>query len=73
YDFRGVPGHLTEENPLYGLYRFKKGFNGVYTEFVGEYDLVFSPVFYRLWTNFEPFYQKNIRRLINLKKKLTKR
>ncbi|MDX9872730.1 MAG: peptidoglycan bridge formation glycyltransferase FemA/FemB family protein, partial [Clostridia bacterium] len=42
YDFRGVPGHLTEENPLYGLYRFKKGFNGVYTEFVGEYDLVFS-------------------------------
>ena len=28
YDFRGVPGELKEENPLYGLYRFKKGFGG---------------------------------------------
>jgi lipid II:glycine glycyltransferase (peptidoglycan interpeptide bridge formation enzyme) len=72
YDFRGVPGHLTEENPLYGLYRFKKGFNGEYTEFVGEYDLVFSSAYYWLWTTLEPIYQKNIRRLINLKKKLKK-
>lgn len=73
YDFRGVPGHLTEDNPLYGLYRFKKGFNGVYTEFIGEYDLVISPFWYKFWTRFEPFYQKNVRRLINLKKKMTKR
>lgn len=72
YDFRGVPGDLSEDNPLYGLYRFKKGFNGDYTEFVGEYDLVFAPFFYRLWTTLEPFYQKSVRRLINLKKKLRK-
>jgi lipid II:glycine glycyltransferase (peptidoglycan interpeptide bridge formation enzyme) len=72
YDFRGVPGHLTEDNPLYGLYRFKKGFNGDYTEFIGEYDLVFSNMYYWLWTTLEPVYQKNIRRLINLKKKLKK-
>lgn len=72
YDFRGVPGHLTEDNPLYGLYRFKKGFNGDYTEFAGEYDLVFSPFYYWVWTNLEPVYQKNIRRWINLKKKLKK-
>jgi peptidoglycan pentaglycine glycine transferase (the first glycine) len=70
YDFRGVPGDLAEDNPLYGLYRFKKGFNGTYTEFVGEYDLVFSPFYYRLWTTLEPFYQKNIRRIIALKKVL---
>lgn len=68
YDFRGVPGNLTEDNPLYGLYRFKKGFNGVYTEFVGEYDKVYMPFYYKLWTTLEPIYQKNIRRLINLKK-----
>lgn len=71
YDFRGVSGDLSEDNPLYGLYRFKKGFNGTFTEFVGEYDLVFSPFYYRLWATLEPFYQKNIRRLINLKKTLT--
>ena len=68
YDFRGVSGDLSEDNPLYGLYRFKKGFNGTFTEFVGEYDLVFSPFYYWLWTNLEPFYQKNIRRLIKIKK-----
>ena len=70
YDFRGVPGNLAEDNPLYGLFRFKKGFNGEYTEFIGEYDLIFSPLFYRLWTILEPLYQKNIRRLIRLKKVL---
>lgn len=70
YDFRGVSGDLSEDNPLYGLYRFKKGFNGIFTEFVGEYDLVFSIPYYKLWTTLEPFYQKNIRRLIALKKAL---
>ncbi|MCR4440652.1 MAG: peptidoglycan bridge formation glycyltransferase FemA/FemB family protein [Peptococcaceae bacterium] len=72
YDFRGVPGNLSEDNPLYGLYRFKKGFNGTYTEFIGEHDLVFLPCHYRLWTRLEPLYQKNVRRLINLKKRLKK-
>jgi len=43
YDFRGVSGDLSEDNPLYGLYRFKKGFNGEFTEFVGELDYVVSP------------------------------
>ena len=44
YDFRGVSGDLSEDNPLYGLYRFKKGFSGDFTEFAGEFDLVFRPV-----------------------------
>lgn len=70
YDFRGVSGNLTEDNPLYGLFKFKKGFNGVYTEFVGEYDLVYSPSFYWLWHVAEPIYQKSIRKLIALKKKI---
>ncbi|GAW93776.1 lipid II:glycine glycyltransferase FemX [Calderihabitans maritimus] len=70
YDFRGVPGDLSEDNPLYGLYRFKKGFGGKYTEFVGEYDLVFSPLYYWLWKTAEPVYSKAVRQLIGLKKKL---
>lgn len=43
YDFRGVSGDLSPENPLYGLYRFKKGFNGELVEFVGEIEMVFKP------------------------------
>ena len=47
YDFRGVPGDVGEDHPLYGLVKFKRGFNGDYTEFVGEMDLVLS----RFWFN----------------------
>ena len=43
YDFRGVSGDLSPDNPLYGLYRFKKGFMGEFTEFLGEYDYVLKP------------------------------
>ena len=43
YDFRGVSGDLSEDNPLYGLYRFKKGFGGDFTEFCGEFELCFKP------------------------------
>ena len=28
YDFRGVPGQVGEDHPLYGLYKFKLGFGG---------------------------------------------
>lgn len=69
YDFRGVPGDLDEDNPLYGLYRFKKGFNGVFTEFVGEYDLVYNSFYYWLWHTAMPLYSRGFRRLLFWKKK----
>ncbi len=71
YDFRGVSGDLSEDNPLYGLYRFKKGFAAVFTEFIGEWDLVYSPVFYWLWTVVLPIYYKTVRKVIRWRKKLT--
>lgn len=43
YDFRGVSGDLDKSSPLYGLYRFKKGFNGDFIEFMGETDLIIKP------------------------------
>jgi len=46
YDFRGVSGDISEDNPHYGLYRFKKGFGGDFTEFVGEYDFVQNKLIY---------------------------
>lgn len=46
YDFRGVSGDVSEDNPLYGLFRFKQGFGGDFTEFIGEMDLVLSPAIY---------------------------
>ncbi len=42
YDFRGVSGDLSPENPLYGLYLFKKGFSGDFCEFCGEFEMVYN-------------------------------
>lgn len=56
YDFRGVSGDLDENNPLYGLYRFKKGFNGDFIEFIGDWDRIYSPFYYLLWTKALPVY-----------------
>ena len=46
YDFRGVSGDLSPENPLYGLYKFKKGFSGELVEFIGEFELITKPFVY---------------------------
>jgi len=43
YDFRGVEGILDESHPGYGIYKFKKGFKGEFTEFIGEVYMVFNP------------------------------
>ena len=42
YDFQGIPVDLTENSPMYGVYKFKKGFNGHVVEFAGEFDYIFS-------------------------------
>ncbi len=57
YDFGGVSGDLNPDNPLYGLYKFKKGFNPDFIEFTGEYDLVFNQVYYFLWTKGLPLFK----------------
>jgi len=44
YDFRGVSGFKNENDPQYGVYKFKKGFNPEFVEFVDELYIVFNPV-----------------------------
>ncbi len=58
YDFRGVSGDLSPGNPLYGLYRFKRGFSGRLVEYAGEFDLPLEPVFYLAWTRGIPAYRR---------------
>ncbi len=67
YDFRGVAGILDESHPLYGLYRFKKGFGGKFTEFTGELSLVLKP-FVNTFVNLgEKAYRKYIKLVYKLK------
>ena len=58
YDFFGISGKTDESDPLYGLYRFKKGFGGEFTEFIGEFDYVINPVGYFAWTKLLPQFKK---------------
>lgn len=69
YDFMGTPG-LDENDPEhkkhpdYGLYRFKKGFNAEFTEFMGQLILKINPLKTNLYKVAERIYKKN-HKLIN--------
>lgn len=68
YDFRGVTGIVDEKDPHYGLYRFKKGFNAEFTEFIGEVYINFKPFKYKLYKFSENIYKH----LAEIKSKLRK-
>ncbi|MCX0380287.1 peptidoglycan bridge formation glycyltransferase FemA/FemB family protein [Clostridium perfringens] len=67
YDFRGVSGDLNPENPLYGLYKFKKGFNGNFVEFIGEFDIVVDNGIYTLYKKAFPQFKKIRNAIMNKK------
>ena len=50
YDFQGIPGYQDENDPNYGLYRFKRGFGGRVFVYIGQFDLIVRPGMYRLVT-----------------------
>lgn len=56
YDMRGVAREAdgSGDSRLHGLNRFKRGFGAQYVEYVGEFDLVYSPFWYRLLNVVEP-------------------
>ena len=68
YDFRGVSGVVDENHPQYGLYRFKKGFNARFVEFIGEVYIPYKPLKYKLYK----FSEKAFRTLRGFKKKFMK-
>ncbi len=58
YNFYGITGDFKEENPLYGLYLFKKSFGGKVVELIGEFDLIINkPLYYAYKLSFN-FYHK---------------
>ena len=71
YDFRGVSGVVDETHPQYGLYRFKKGFNATFTEFIGEVYIPFKPLVYRMYKISEKLFRtfRSIKRRIKEIKK----
>lgn len=53
YDFRGVEGRPTEDNPFFGLHRYKQGFGAEFHAWIGQLDLVLRPGVARLYRWYE--------------------
>lgn len=68
YNFYGITGDFRKENPLYGLYLFKKSFGGHVVELIGEYDLIISKFWYNTYNIAFNLYHK----LKNIKSSLKK-
>ena len=54
YDMWGAPDHFNEEDPLWGVYRFKDGFGGQVECTLGAWDYPIRPFFYRLYSQILP-------------------
>ena len=69
YDFQGVSGNITDTSrPIYGLYRFKKGFNGVLEEYAGEFNYIYNRPMMKI-VDFAIELNKKLRRIKNNIKK----
>lgn len=64
YSFGGIPGYNDENNPAYGIYRFKKGFRGEVVEYIGEINFPLRPVAYALRETLVPFLRTARNRLL---------
>ena len=59
YNFYGITGNFNEkENPFYGLYSFKRDFGGQVVELVGEFDLIISPFWFKVYNVAFKLYHK---------------
>ena len=66
-DFFGTTGDPKPENPIYGIHLFKKRLGGEYLEYIGEFDLITRPIYYRIFCTLIPFYRKIKRNLLKRK------
>ncbi len=63
YDLWGIPANPQEGHPLFGVYRFKKGFNGKPVKYIGAYDFPYSPLFNYMFEHGLTWWQ-NVRSLL---------
>ncbi len=62
YDLWGAPDHFSEDDSLWGVYRFKEGLGGHVVRHIGAWDLPIRPNLYNLYTQVLPRLLHLIRR-----------
>ena len=54
YDMWGAPDVFDESDSMWGVYRFKEGFNGITARHIGAWDYPSRPLLYKLYTGVLP-------------------
>jgi len=54
FHFNGITGDFSKKNRFLGLFTFKKGFNTVVTEYIGEYRLIINKAKFGLYKTVKP-------------------
>lgn len=54
YDMWGAPDEFSREDPMWGVYRFKRGFGGEVMRTIGAWDYVSKPSLYWAYTHIWP-------------------
>lgn len=54
YDFWGAPDVFSEDDRMWGVYQFKRGFHGVVTRHIGAWDYAPYPPLYKAYTELMP-------------------
>ncbi|MCB0033148.1 MAG: peptidoglycan bridge formation glycyltransferase FemA/FemB family protein [Anaerolineales bacterium] len=62
YDFWGAPDEFEETDSMWGVWRFKKGFNGQVARHIGAWDYAARPWLYKLYTQAIPKYLALLKR-----------
>jgi lipid II:glycine glycyltransferase (peptidoglycan interpeptide bridge formation enzyme) len=62
YDLWGAPDSFHNEDPLWGIYRFKEGLGGTVVRHIGAWDLPVRPFSYKVYMDFLPRFLEVMRR-----------
>jgi lipid II:glycine glycyltransferase (peptidoglycan interpeptide bridge formation enzyme) len=54
YDLWGAPHEFHENDPMWGVFRFKEGLGGEVVQHIGAWDLPIRPLTYKLYTQILP-------------------
>ena len=54
YDMWGAPDVFDESDSMWGVFRFKQGFNGATTRYLGAWDFTTRPLLYFAYTRLLP-------------------
>jgi peptidoglycan pentaglycine glycine transferase (the first glycine) len=63
YDMWGAPNVFTEDDPMWGVYQFKRGFRGTVVRHIGAWDYAPNPLTYRFYTRVWPRLRDLLRRI----------